>query len=165
MISDGTAKMLALPDPAKLHEAHTRFPPARISRLSTRVGREPEPDNFKLRQLAGLCLPRMPAMSHRGGAVDSHFWDIYRVIRSVVQKPDDALYFLHTSIGVIRVHRFVYRGEEGFVIVQGTDESGKERIVGFSEKQLSTFPLEIQPRSVDKNGTIRFNGNLTETLL
>ncbi len=97
--------------------------------------------------------------------MDSHFWDIYRVIRSVVQKPDDALYFLHTSIGVIRVQRFVYRGEEGFVIVQGTDESGKERIVGFSEKQLSTFPLEIQTRSTDKNGTIRFNGNLTETLI
>ncbi len=96
--------------------------------------------------------------------MDSHFWDVYRGIRALVQKPDDALYILHTSIGVITVHRFVYRGEEGFVIVQGTDESGKERIVGFSEQQLSTFPLEIRMKSADKDGQIRFNAYVAESL-
>ena len=97
--------------------------------------------------------------------MDSHFWDVYRDIRSLIQKPDDALYILHTSIGAIAVHKFVYRGEAGYVFLQGVDDSGKDRIVGFSEQQLSTFPFEIRMKSADKNGQIRFNQNLGESLL
>jgi hypothetical protein len=41
----------------------------------------------------------------------ARFWDVYRDVRSVIQKPDDAIYILHTSIGAITVHKFVYRGE------------------------------------------------------
>jgi len=93
------------------------------------------------------------------------FWDVYRDIRSVIQRPDDALYILHTSIGAITVHKFVYRAEAGYVFLQGTDEQGRERIAGFSEQQLSTFAFEIRMKAVDKAGQIRFNQNLAESLL
>jgi hypothetical protein len=92
----------------------------------------------------------------------SRFWDVYRDIRSVIQRPDDALYILHTSIGAITVNRFVYRAEAGVVLLQGTDENGRERIAGFSEQQLSTFAFEIRMKSADKNGQIRLNPNITE---
>ena len=96
--------------------------------------------------------------------MESHFWEIYRDIRSVIQKADDALYILHTSIGAITVHRFVYRGEAGYVFLQGIDANGRNRIVGFSEQQLSTFAFEIRMKSTDKNGQIRFNQDLAENL-
>ena len=32
-----------------------------------------------------------------------------------------ALYILHTSIGAITVHKFVYRSEAGYVFLQGLD--------------------------------------------
>jgi hypothetical protein len=94
----------------------------------------------------------------------ARFWDVYREVRSVIQRPDDALYILHTSIGAITVHRFVYRGEAGVVFVQGTDENGRERVAGFSEQQLSTFAFEIRMKSADKNGHIRFTSTLSESL-
>jgi hypothetical protein len=94
----------------------------------------------------------------------ARFWDVYRDVRSVIHRPDDALYILHTSIGAITVHRFVYRAEAGVVFLQGTDENGRERIAGFSEQQLSTFAFEIRMKSADRNGQIRFNSNLTESL-
>jgi hypothetical protein len=96
--------------------------------------------------------------------MESHFWDVYRDIRSVIQKPDEALYILHTSIGAITVHKFVYRGEAGYVFLQGVDEQGRDRIAGFSEQQLSTFAFEIRMKSADKNGQIRFSQNLVENL-
>jgi hypothetical protein len=30
--------------------------------------------------------------------MDTHFWDVYRDIRSLLQRPDGAVYILHTSI-------------------------------------------------------------------
>ena len=94
----------------------------------------------------------------------ARFWDVYREVRSVIQRPDDALYILHTSIGAITVHRFVYRGEAGVVFVQGTDENGRERVAGFSEQQPSTFAFEIRMKSADKNGHITFTSTLSESL-
>jgi hypothetical protein len=96
--------------------------------------------------------------------MNSHFWDIYRDIRSIIQRPDDALYVLYTSIGAITVRRFVYRAEAGYVFLQGIDESGRDRIVGFSEQQLSTFAFEVRLKSADKAGQVRFNQNLAENL-
>ncbi len=96
--------------------------------------------------------------------MDSHFWDVYREVRALIQRPEEALYIIHTSIGAISVRKFVYRGEAGFVFLQGIDESGKDRIVGFSEQQLSTFPFEIRMKSTDKNGPIMFNSHLAENL-
>jgi hypothetical protein len=96
--------------------------------------------------------------------MDSHFWDVYREVRALIQRPEEALYIIHTSIGAISVRRFVYRGEAGFVFLQGIDESGKDRIVGFSEQQLSTFPFEIRMKSTDKNGHMMFNPHLAENL-
>lgn len=96
--------------------------------------------------------------------MDSHFWDVYRDIRSLIQRPDDALYVLHTSIGEITVHRFVYRGEAGYVFLQGTDEHGRNRVIGFSEQELSTFAFEIRMKSADKNSQIGFNPNIAENL-
>ncbi len=96
--------------------------------------------------------------------MDSRFWDVYRDVRSLIQKPDDALYILHTSIGAITVHKFVYRSEAGYVFLQGLDENGRERTAGFSEQQLSTFAFEIRMKSTDKNGQIRFNPNVSESL-
>jgi hypothetical protein len=96
--------------------------------------------------------------------MDSHFWDIYRDIRSLIQKPDEATYILYTSIGAITVRKFVYRAEAGYVFLQGIDENGRDRIVGFSEQQLSTFALEVRMKSADKSGQIRFNQNLVENL-
>ena len=96
--------------------------------------------------------------------MDSHFWDIYRDIRSLIQKPDEAAYILYTSIGTITVRRFVYRGEAGYVFLQGIDENGRDRIVGFSEQQLSTFAFEVRMKAADKSGQIRFNQNLAENL-
>jgi hypothetical protein len=49
--------------------------------------------------------------------------------------------------------------------VQGTDEHGRERVAGFSDQQLSTFAFEIRMKSADKNGQIKFNQNLGESLL
>jgi hypothetical protein len=100
----------------------------------------------------------------RRSQMNSHFWDIYRDIRSVIQKPDEAVYILYTSIGAITVRRFVYRAEAGYVFLHGIDENGRDRIVGFSEQQLSTFAFEIRMKSVEKNGPIRFNQNLAENL-
>ncbi len=96
--------------------------------------------------------------------MDPHFWDVYRDIRSLIQRPDGAVYILHTSIGAITVSSFVYRAEAGFVFIQGIDEHGKDRIVGFSEQQLSTFPFEVQTSSAVKSGQLRFNPNVAENL-
>ena len=96
--------------------------------------------------------------------MESRFWDVYRDVRSLIQKPDDALYILHTSIGAITVHKFVFRSEAGYVFLQGLDESGRERTAGFTEQQLSTFAFEIRQKSADKNGQIRFNPNVAESL-
>jgi hypothetical protein len=96
--------------------------------------------------------------------MDSHFWDVYRDVRALIKKPEEALYILHTSIGAISVRRFIYRGEAGFVFLQGIDESGRDRILGFSEQQLSTFPFEIRTKSADKNGHVMFNLNVAENL-
>jgi hypothetical protein len=96
--------------------------------------------------------------------MESRFWDVYRDVRSLIQKPDDALYILHTPIGAIAVRKFVYRSEAGYVFLQGLDESGRERTAGFTEQQLSTFAFEIRPKSADKNGQIRFNPNVAESL-
>ncbi len=52
----------------------------------------------------------------------------------------------------------------GFVFIQGIDEHGKDRIVGFSEQQLSTFPFEVQTSSAVKSGQLRFNPNVAENL-
>ena len=86
--------------------------------------------------------------------MDSNFWDIYRDIRSVIQKPDEAVYIFYTSIGTITVRRFVYRAEAGFVFLQGIDENGRDRIVGFSEQQLSTFAFEVRMKSNDKSARL-----------
>ncbi len=96
--------------------------------------------------------------------MDSRFWDIVRDIRSLIHKPDDALFILHTPIGAITVDRFVYRAEAGYIFLQGTDENGKERIAGFSEQQLSSFPFEIRTRAGGKDGQIRFNPYVAESL-
>ena len=96
--------------------------------------------------------------------MDSHFWDIIRDIRSLIHKPDDALFIVHTPIGAVRVDRFVYRAESGFVFLQGNDESGREQTAGLSEQQLSTFPFEIRTKPGGKDGQIRFNSYVAETL-
>jgi len=96
--------------------------------------------------------------------MDSHFWDIVRDIRSLIHKPDDALFLVHTPIGAIAVDRFVYRAEAGFVFLQGNDENGKERTAGFSEQQLSTFPFEIRTKLGGKDSQIKFNPHLAESL-
>jgi hypothetical protein len=96
--------------------------------------------------------------------MDSRFWDVYRDVRSLISRPDDALYILHTSIGAITVHKFVYRSEAGYVFLQGIDENGRERTAGFTEQQFSTFAFEIRMKSTDKNGQIRFNPNVAESL-
>ena len=96
--------------------------------------------------------------------MDSHFWDIIRDIRSLIHKPDDALFIVHTSIGAITVDRFVYRAEAGFVFLQGNDENGRERTVGFSEQQLSTFQFEIRTKPGGKDGQIRFNPYVAENV-
>jgi hypothetical protein len=90
-------------------------------------------------------------------SMNLHFWDIYRDVRSVIQKPDEAVYVLYTSIGAITVRRFVYRAEAGYFLLQGIDENGRDRIVGFSEQQLSSFAFEIRMKPAEKNGQIRFN--------
>jgi len=96
--------------------------------------------------------------------MDSRFWDVYRDIRSLIQKPDDALYILHTSIGSITVRKFVFRSEAGYIFVQGVDENGRERTAGFTEQQFTTFALEIRTKSPVNNGQIKFNPNVAESL-
>jgi hypothetical protein len=96
--------------------------------------------------------------------MDSHFWDIIRDIRTLIHKPEDAVFILHTSIGAITVDRFVYRSEAGFVFLQGTDENGRQRVAGFSEQQLSTFPFEIRMKPAGKDGQIRFNPYVAESV-
>lgn len=101
---------------------------------------------------------------NQGGQMDSHFWDIIRDIRSLIHKPDDALFIIHTSIGAITIDRFVYRSEAGFVFLQGTDENGRERTAGISEQQLKTFPFEVRNKPGGKDGQIRFNPYAAESL-
>ncbi len=96
--------------------------------------------------------------------MNSHFWDIYRDIRSLIQKPDEAVYILYTSIGAITVRRFVYRAEAGYVFLQGIDEKGRERTAGFSEQQLSTFALEVRMKSAENNGNIKLNPMMAESI-
>lgn len=62
------------------------------------------------------------------------------------------------------VDRFVYRSEAGFVFLQGTDENGRERVAGFSEQQLSTFPFEIRTNPGGKGGQIKFNPYVAESV-
>jgi hypothetical protein len=102
--------------------------------------------------------------ANQGDSMDSHFWDIIRDIRSLIHKPDDAVFILHTPIGAITVDRFVYRSEAGFVFLQGTDENGRERTAGFSEQQLSTFPFEVRTKPGGKDGQIRFNPYVAESV-
>lgn len=96
--------------------------------------------------------------------MDSRFWDVYRDIRSIIQKPDDALYILHTSVGAITVRMFVFRSEAGYVFLQGIDETGQERTVGFTEQQFSTFAFEIRTCQQGANRPIRFNPKVAESL-
>lgn len=100
----------------------------------------------------------------QGDSMDSHFWDILRDIRTLIHTPENAFIILHTPIGAITVDRFVYRSETGFVFIQGTDESGRERTAGFSERQLSTCAFEIRTRPGSKGGQIRFNTYVAESL-
>lgn len=95
--------------------------------------------------------------------MDTHFWDVYRDVRSLIQKPEGSVYILHTSIGAITVKNFIYRADAGYVFIQGIDENGKDRLVGFSEQQVSTFPFEIRSSS-GVNGQLKLNPNLAETL-
>lgn len=94
----------------------------------------------------------------------SRFWDVLRDIRSLINKPEEALFTLHTPIGAITVDRFVYRSETGFILLQGIDEGGRERTVGFSEHQLSTFALEIRTKPGGRGGQVRFNRSMAESL-
>lgn len=94
--------------------------------------------------------------------MDSRFWDVYRDIRSLIQKPDEAVYILHTPIGAVTVRKFVYRGDAGYVFLQILDDKGRDRFVGFSDQQLSTFPFEIKMKNADINGQMRFNPNAAE---
>ena len=96
--------------------------------------------------------------------MESHFWDIYRDMRTLIQRPDEAVYILYTSIGAITVRRFVYRSEAGYVFLQGVDEKGRDRTVGFSEQQLSTFPLEVRMKSAENSGPIRLNPLMAESI-
>jgi hypothetical protein len=96
--------------------------------------------------------------------MDSHFWDIIRDTRSLIQKPDEAIFIVHTPIGAIKVDKFVYRSEAGFVFLQGTDENGRERVAGFSEHQLSTFPFEIRNKTGGNGAPIRFNAYAAESV-
>jgi hypothetical protein len=96
--------------------------------------------------------------------MDSRFWDIGRDIRSLIYKPDDAQFIVHTPVGAITVDRFVFRPEAGFVFLQGNDENGRERTVGVSEQQLSTFQFEIRTKPGRKDGQIRFNPYVAESL-
>ena len=50
-----------------------------------------------------------------------------RCIRSLIQKPDDSLFILGISIGIITVRKFVFRLEAGYVFLQGTDDNERER--------------------------------------
>ena len=96
--------------------------------------------------------------------MDSHFWDIVRDIRSLIHKPDDALFIVHTPIGAIMVDRFVFRAEAGFVFLQGNEENRRQRTAVFSEQQLATFPFEIRTKPGGKDGQIRFNPYVAESL-
>ena len=96
--------------------------------------------------------------------MESRFWDIYRDMRTLIQRPDDAVYILYTSLGAITVRKFVYRADAGYVFLQGVDEKGKERTMGFSEQQLSTFPLEVRMKSAENNGQIRFTPSIAESI-
>lgn len=111
-----------------------------------------------------LNFPAKHYSFNHGGLMDSHFWDIIRDIRSLIQKPDDALFILHTPLGAFTIVRFVYRSEARFVFVQGIDENGRERTAGFSEQQLSTFPFEIRTKPGGKDGRIRFNPYVAESV-
>jgi hypothetical protein len=96
--------------------------------------------------------------------MDPHFWDVIRDIRSLIQRPDGVVYILHTPLGAITVNSFVYRAEAGGVFIQGIDENGRDRIVGFSERQASTFPFEIRTPPASKSGPLRFNPNIAVNL-
>jgi len=96
--------------------------------------------------------------------MDSRFWDVYRDVRSLIQKPDEAVYVFHTSMGAITVHKLVYRPEPGYVFLQGVDENGRERTAGFTEQQFSTFAFEIRTKPGGKDGQIRFNPYVAESL-
>jgi len=96
--------------------------------------------------------------------MDSRFWDVYQDVRSLIQKPDEALYVFHTSMGAITVHKLVYRPEAGYVFLQGVDENGRERTAGFTEQQFSTFAFEIRTKPGGKDGQIRFNPYVAESL-
>lgn len=96
--------------------------------------------------------------------MESRFWDIVRDIRFLIQKPDETQIVAHTPIGILAVNRFVYRAEARFIFLQGTDENGRERIAGFSEQQLATFSFEIRRKPGGKEGQIRFNPYVAESL-
>jgi hypothetical protein len=88
--------------------------------------------------------------------MESHFKKVYREIRSILQAPNETVYIVHTSVGAITLDRFRYTGELGYVFLEGRDENGKLRFVGFSEAQLATFAFELQPKSGSKNSAIGF---------
>jgi len=56
--------------------------------------------------------------ANQGDSMDSHFWDILRDIRSLIHKPDDALFIVHFEIrtkpggkeGQIRFNPYVAEG-------------------------------------------------------
>lgn len=110
------------------------------------------------------AAPDETATTNQGDPMNSHFWDIIRDIRSLIHKSDDALFILHTPIGTITIDSFVYRSEASFVFLQGTDQNGRERTAGFSEQQLSTFPFEVRTKPGCKDGQIRFNPSVAESL-
>jgi hypothetical protein len=94
--------------------------------------------------------------------MESHFKKVYREIRSTLREPNDTLYILHTTIGAITIARFHYHEDIGYVLLEGSDENGKPRFVGFSEAQLSTFAFELKPKSSTKPTSIGFLSNRTE---
>ena len=88
--------------------------------------------------------------------MESQFKKVYREIRSILQEPNGTVYIVHTSVGAITLDRFRYTGELGYVFLEGRDENGKPRFVGFSEAQIATFAFELQPKSGSKDIAIGF---------
>ena len=94
--------------------------------------------------------------------MESHFKKVYREIRSFLEKPNEILYIVHTTVGAITVARFRYEEELSYVFLEGNDENGKFRFVGFSEAQLATFAFELRPKSAGKNSTIGFHQSASD---
>ena len=90
--------------------------------------------------------------------MESRFRKIFTELRASITDQEKVHYFLHTNVGLLRVGSLNYC-VDGYIFVTGEDENKAYRLIGFSEQQIATFPIEVKQRSSTAKAVMGFTAS------